>query len=94
MKLHTLAFLAAIGSLAAQDLAITIRGRTNRRSVASVGRCVLQDCQSLLMDSVWKIHPADQSLEPRLGPNEIELGSRIQIRQEPGPLLVGFFQGV
>ena len=49
---------------------------------------------TLLMDSMWKVHPAEQSLEPRLGPDEVELGSRIQVGEEPTPLLVGFFQGV
>lgn len=43
---------------------------------------------------MWKIHPAKQGLEARLGPDEIELGSRVQVGQEPGPLVVKLFQSV
>ena len=42
-------------------------------------RQVLENGKSLVMDSMWKVHPAEQSLEPRLGPDEVELGSRIQV---------------
>jgi hypothetical protein len=76
-------------ALARQSLFV-VSGRTASPLAAEHA----QDGKSLLMDSLWKVHPAEQSLEPRLGPDEVELGSRIQVSEEPSPLLVGFFQGV
>jgi hypothetical protein len=76
------------------DLRTDRRPSVHCRETNDYRREVLQDGKSLLMDSMWKVHPAEQSLEPRLGPDEVELGSRIQVGEEPTPLLVGFFQGV